>query len=156
MGLSAAKEQQSEPKKSQPSVSVTVTKSPASSAKSPFLAQAEQHNLLLKQQQQLQQQLLQQQQAIKMSQPTSAAAAHVQRKTYEAMIADISKVADFSAKISSYSHEAKVTITLYILNIRSKVIFSMFNIFLSIYVYFYLVKLPQLTYIQLKPAFNEF
>lgn len=108
MGLSAAKEQQSEPKKSQPSVSVTVTKSPASSAKSPFLAQAEQHNLLLKQQQQLQQQLLQQQQAIKMSQPTSAAAAHVQRKTYEAMIADISKVADFSAKISSYSHEAKV------------------------------------------------
>lgn len=112
MGLSAAKEQQSEPKKSQPSVSVTVTKSLASSAKSPFLAQAEQHNLLLKQQQQLQQQLLQQQQAIKMSQPTSAAAAHVQRKTYEAMIADISKVADFSAKISSYSHEAKVTITL--------------------------------------------
>lgn len=108
LGLSAAKEQQVEPKKSQPSVSVTVTKSPAPSSKSPFLAQAEQHNMILKQQQHIQQQLLQQQQAIKLAQPNSATAAHVQRKTYEAMIADISKVADFSAKISSYSHEAKV------------------------------------------------
>lgn len=149
LGLSAAKEQQQEPKKSisgvttnlvsnntsgststgtsmnaNISVSLTVTKATPSPSPRPqstssaknqeshiasYLAQAEQHNLLLKQQQQLQQQLLQQQQAIKMSQPSSAAAAQVQRKTYEAMIADISKVADFSAKINSYSHEAKVS-----------------------------------------------
>lgn len=31
-----------------------------------------------------------------------------QRKSYEAMIADINKVADFSSKVNSYSHEAKV------------------------------------------------
>lgn len=49
---------------------------------SSFLAQAEQQNLLLKKQQQ-------------------------QRKNYEAMIADIGKVSDFS-KVNSYSHEAKV------------------------------------------------
>lgn len=50
---------------------------------SSFLAQAEQQNLMLKKQQQ-------------------------QRKSYEAMIADISKVSDFSSKVNSYSHEAKV------------------------------------------------
>lgn len=114
LGLSAAKEQQVDPKKVQPNVSVTVTKSVAPNAKSSFLPHAEQHNLIMKQQQQLQQQLLQQQ-AIKMAQPNSSTAAHVQRKTYEAMIADISKVADFSAKISSYSHEAKVLCKLMLL-----------------------------------------
>ena len=61
---------------------------------SSFLAQAEQHNLLLKKQQQS---------------PLSQQS-QVQRKTYESMIADLSKVADFSSKISSYSHEAKVSI----------------------------------------------
>uniref|UniRef100_A0A0A9YRD7 Chromodomain-helicase-DNA-binding protein 6 n=1 Tax=Lygus hesperus TaxID=30085 RepID=A0A0A9YRD7_LYGHE len=127
LGLSAAKEQSVSEKKPMVSPSVTVTLSnkgppprsslpPSSGTPSPSASKqpdtssylAEQHSLLLKQQQQLQQQILQQQQALKMSQPSSAAAAQVQRKTYEAMIADISKVADFSAKISSYSHEAKV------------------------------------------------
>lgn len=131
LGLSAAKEQSVTEKKPMVSPSVTVTLSnkgppprssmpPSSSTPSPSASKqpdtssylAEQHSLLLKQQQQLQQQILQQQQALKMAQPTSAAAAQVQRKTYEAMIADISKVADFSAKISSYSHEAKVSYTL--------------------------------------------
>jgi hypothetical protein len=55
---------------------------------SSFLAHTEQQNLLLKKQQQQ--------------------SSQVQRKTYESMIADLSKVADFSSKISSYSHEAKV------------------------------------------------
>lgn len=59
---------------------------------SSFLAHTEQQNLLLKKQQQS-----------SLSQPSQ-----VQRKTYESMIADLSKVADFSSKISSYSHEAKV------------------------------------------------
>lgn len=63
---------------------------------SSFLAHAEQQNLLLKKQQQ-------QQQASSLSQSSQ-----VQRKTYESMIADLSKVTDFSSKISSYSHEAKV------------------------------------------------
>jgi chromodomain-helicase-DNA-binding protein 7 len=62
---------------------------------SSFLAHAEQQNLLLKKQQQQQQSSLSQ-------------SSQVQRKTYESMIADLSKVADFSSKISSYSHEAKV------------------------------------------------
>jgi chromodomain-helicase-DNA-binding protein 7 len=61
---------------------------------SSFLAHAEQQNLLLKKQQQQQSSLSQ--------------SSQVQRKTYESMIADLSKVADFSSKISSYSHEAKV------------------------------------------------
>lgn len=60
---------------------------------SSFLAHTEQQNLLLKKQQQ----------QSSLSQPSQ-----VQRKTYESMIADLSKVADFSSKISSYSHEAKV------------------------------------------------
>jgi chromodomain-helicase-DNA-binding protein 7 len=64
---------------------------------SSFLAHAEQQNLLLKKQQQQQQQ-----------QSSLSQASQVQRKTYESMIADLSKVADFSSKISSYSHEAKV------------------------------------------------
>ncbi|XP_031342134.1 chromodomain-helicase-DNA-binding protein 7 isoform X2 [Photinus pyralis] len=125
LGLSAAKEQMLYPettKKSTvaPSVTVTPTSAPLTSShhqkpftitvtsipspappprscatpnlKSPmpgkdsfsnFLVQAEQQNLLLKKQQQ-------------------------QQKSYEAMIADINKVADFSSKVNSYSHEAKV------------------------------------------------
>jgi chromodomain-helicase-DNA-binding protein 7 len=59
---------------------------------SSFLAHAEQQNLLLKKQQQ----------------SSLSQSSQVQRKTYESMIADLSKVADFSSKISSYSHEAKV------------------------------------------------
>lgn len=53
---------------------------------SSFLAQAEHQNLLLKKQQQQ------------------------QRKSYESMIADIGKASssDFSSKVGSYSHEAKV------------------------------------------------
>lgn len=125
LGLSAAKEQLSE-KKPPVSPSVTLTLSnkppsrgPPSTASSPSPSNkppdtaylAEQHSVLLKQQQQLQQQILQQQQqALKMSQSPSTTASQVQRKTYEAMIADISKVADFSAKIGSYSHEAKVRV----------------------------------------------
>lgn len=58
---------------------------------SSFLAHTEQQNLLLKKQQQ-----------------SLSQSSQVQRKTYESMIADLSKVADFSSKISSYSHEAKV------------------------------------------------
>lgn len=124
LGLSAAKEQMLYPettKKSTvtPSVTVTPTSAPLTTAHhqkpftitvtsipspapprscatpnlkstistkdsfSSFLAQAEQQNLLLKKQQQ-------------------------QQKSYEAMIADINKVADFSSKVNSYSHEAKV------------------------------------------------
>ena len=59
---------------------------------SSFLAHTEQQNLLLKKQQQ----------------SSLSQSSQVQRKTYESMIADLSKVADFSSKISSYSHEAKV------------------------------------------------
>lgn len=62
-----------------------------------FLQQAEQQNLLLKKQQQLLQQAAQAQ----LPSPSS-------RKSYEQMIADINKVSDFSTKINSYSHEAKV------------------------------------------------
>lgn len=125
LGLSAAKEQMLYPeitKKSTvtPSVTVTPTSAPLSSSHqqkpftitvtsipspappprscttpkmkttlstkdsfSTFLAQAEQQNMLLKKQQQ-------------------------QQKSYEAMIADINKVADFSSKVNTYSHEAKV------------------------------------------------
>ena len=113
LGLSAAKEQMSEKKPVSPSVTLTLSnkppsRGPPSTSSSPSPSNkppdtsylAEQHSLLLKQQQQLQQQILQQQQALKM-QPSSPAAQQVQRKTYEAMIADI-------AKISSYSHESKV------------------------------------------------
>lgn len=132
LGLSAAKEQSLFPEPSKkptvtPSVTVTPTSAPVSTSHAPtqkpftitvtsvpspapssskssgmtpgipslsstsakdsfstFLAQAEQQNLLLKKQQQQ------------------------QRKNYEAMIADINKVADFSSKVNSYSHEAKV------------------------------------------------
>lgn len=52
---------------------------------SSFIAQAEQQQTLLLKKQQAQ-----------------------QRKSYESMIADISKVADYSSKVNSYSHEAKV------------------------------------------------
>ncbi|XP_025832998.1 chromodomain-helicase-DNA-binding protein 7 isoform X3 [Agrilus planipennis] len=62
------------------SLSSTLTKDSFQS----FLAQAEQQNFLLKKHQQQQQ------------------------KSYEAMITDMNKVADFSSKINSYSHEAKV------------------------------------------------
>lgn len=132
LGLSAAKEQNIFPESSKkptitPSVTVTPTSAPVSTSHGPtqkpftitvtsvpspapaaskssgmppiipplsssaakdsfssFLAQAEQQNLILKKQQQQ------------------------QRKNYEAMIADINKVADFSSKVNSYSHEAKV------------------------------------------------
>jgi len=60
---------------------------------SSFLAHTEQQNLLLKKQQQ---------------QSSLSQSSQVQRKTYESMIADLSKMSDFSSKISSYSHEAKV------------------------------------------------
>lgn len=56
----------------------------SSLSKDNFASFLEQQNLLLKKQQQQQQ------------------------KSYEAMIADINKVADFSSKVNSYSHEAKV------------------------------------------------
>lgn len=91
---------------SQKPFSLTVTSVPSSSASSTssrntlqnmmalgggkdsfnaLLAQAEQQTMLLKKQQQQQ-----------------------QRKNYESLIADISKVADFSKQVGGYSHEAKV------------------------------------------------
>lgn len=101
---------------------------------SQYLSNAEQHNLLLKQQAALHNSLMQGQHNIKHAHASSTAssrdrgesAASIQRKTYEAMIADISKAADISAKINSYSaatsgsnnmsaansHEAKVIIPL--------------------------------------------
>ncbi|CAG2056657.1 unnamed protein product [Timema podura] len=66
---------------------------------SSFLAHAEQQKMLLKKQQQ-------QHAAAAAASLPSLAQSH--RKTYESMIADLSKVADFSSKINSYSHEAKV------------------------------------------------
>ena len=94
-----------------------------------MLAQAEQQNRELKKQQQQQQQQQQQhqqhqqhqhqqqqqhhaQQQQQQQQQQAFNAAHMsasnQRKSYEAMIADINKVAEYSSKIGSYSHEAKV------------------------------------------------
>lgn len=93
---------------------ITVTSVPASSSNSDidkkkdnfssFLNQAEQQHgkLLLKQQQHL----LQQQQNLLQQQGLSSLTSQ-SRKSYEAMVADLSKVADFS-KLGSYSHESKV------------------------------------------------
>lgn len=94
---------------------ITVTSVPGSSSTSSesdrkkdissFLAQAEQqHNKLIKQQQQI----LQHQQNMLQQQALSSLNSSQPRKTYEAMVADLSKVADFS-KIGSYPHDAKVT-----------------------------------------------
>lgn len=96
---------------------ITVTSVPASSSGnseqekkkdnlSSFLSQAEQQHgkLLLKQQQQL----LQQQQNLLQQQALSSLTSPSSRKSYEAMVADLSKVADFT-KMGSYSHEAKVS-----------------------------------------------
>lgn len=95
---------------------------------SALLAQAEQQNRDLKKQQmhqahqnqqqqqqqhhhqQLQQQLQQQHQQHQQQQAFNSAhmSSSSHRKSYEAMIADINKVAEYSSKIGSYSHEAKV------------------------------------------------
>lgn len=70
----------------------------------PLSAYLEQHNQLLRQQHSLQQQLLAQQQQHHLKQQPN----HHRQKTYDQMIADITKVSDFSAKMSSFSNEAKV------------------------------------------------
>lgn len=74
---------------------------------SSFITHAEHQNLIMKHQQQMQQllQQQQQQQATKLSQ-SSSSVAQVQRKTYEAMIAEINK--DYAAKHTQLSHESKV------------------------------------------------
>jgi chromodomain-helicase-DNA-binding protein 7 len=82
---------------------------------STFLAHAEQQNLLLKKQQQQQQQ------------SSLSQSSQVQRKTYESMIADLSKVADFSSKISSYSHEAKVCLCQLCIEILIQIIFEVLH-----------------------------
>uniref|UniRef100_A0A0C9QNG6 Chd7_2 protein n=1 Tax=Fopius arisanus TaxID=64838 RepID=A0A0C9QNG6_9HYME len=120
------------PAPAQKPFSITVTSIPSSRASSSshqpppslhshkdsfsaLLAQAEQQNRDLKKQQQLHaahssqsnqqlQQQLQQQQAFNSGHMSSSS----HRKSYEAMIADINKVAEYSSKIGSYSHEAKV------------------------------------------------
>lgn len=73
---------------------------------SSFLSQAEQQHgkMLLKQQQQL----LQQQQSLLQQQALSSLSSPSSRKSYEAMVADLSKVADFS-KLGSYSHDSKAS-----------------------------------------------
>jgi chromodomain-helicase-DNA-binding protein 7 len=85
---------------------------------SSFLAHTEQQNLLLKKQQQQQSSLSQ--------------SSQVQRKTYESMIADLSKVADFSSKISSYSHEAKVCLCHVCIELYVQVIYMKFYIYANI------------------------
>ena len=118
------------PTSSQKPFSITVTSIPSSRASnstsglpppslhshkdsfSSLLVQAEQQNREFKKQQQHQQQSQQQQQQQQQQQSnfnsthSSSAASH--KKSYEAMIADINKVAEYSSKIGSYSHEAKV------------------------------------------------
>lgn len=119
------------PSGSQKPFSITVTSIPSSRAStscsnlpppslhshkdsfSALMAQAEQQNReLVKKQQQHQQaqhqhqQHQQQQQQFNSQAHVSSSSSH--RKSYEAMIADINKVAEYSSKVGSYSHEAKV------------------------------------------------
>lgn len=113
------------PASTQKPFSITVTSIPSSRASSStsglpppslhshkdsfsaLIAQAEQQNREFKKQQQHQQQTQQQQQQQSFnSAHASSSSGH--RKSYEAMIADINKVAEYSSKVGSYSHEAKV------------------------------------------------
>ena len=115
------------PAASQKPFSITVTTIPSSRASastsgalppslhshkdsfSALFAQAEQQNReLAKKQQQQQQQHQQQQQQQQQAYNSVHASSSSHRKSYEAMIADINKVAEYSSKIGSYSHEAKV------------------------------------------------